>query len=223
MNDHLSVIKLATRWGFSELRSRSIEAATIRFRYPIDLITWGKRYMVPQWPIEGYKRIIKGTYPSIEVASKLGSKPFYHLMAVRDQYLQTPASSSKGPLHRKGSTSSLKFDFDARIVALIDAGHLEGALSPDCPVACESSTDSDTMVDGNGERGFDISVCWYLLVCTGKDGANETAEVVASAAEMANMKSTPLKSSQLYCIKTVTFLVRRIMSGQLLVHGSRGF
>lgn len=135
---------------------KSIDAVTPRFKRPIDLITLGKEYMVPQWPIEGYKRIIRGIYPSIEVASGLGSEPFYHLMAIRDQYLQTTISPSKGSLSKKGSTNSLKFDVDTKIVELINAGHLEGALPPETPATCETSTDSGTMVDGSGERSLGI-------------------------------------------------------------------
>ncbi|EIM87184.1 uncharacterized protein STEHIDRAFT_138982 [Stereum hirsutum FP-91666 SS1] len=197
LSDHLSVLKLATRWGFSELRNQSIEAATPRFKYPTDLITYGQRYMVPQWPIEGYKRIIKGTYPSLEVASKLGSKPFYYLMAVRDQYLQTtpvPAQKAQKLFAKKGSTNSLNFDFDTKIVALIDAGYLEGALPPDYPATCETSTDSDMTIDGNGKEDYD-----------------KTIEVAISAIYLASLKSAPLKPSRLYCIETATFLAENTL------------
>lgn len=129
-----SALKLATKWRFEDLRNTAIQYLTALITTPLDMIAYGKKYMVPQWPVEGYRRIIKGSYPTFDTASVLGPKYFYHLMSVRDEYW---ASKSAGSLkHKKSGTPSRSFDTNSKIVSLIERGELEGAIPPDSTESC---------------------------------------------------------------------------------------
>lgn len=153
----LPVVKLATKWGFEKERNMVIDLLTPLFLHPSKMISFGQEYMVPQWPLEGYKRIIKESYPTLEVATTLGPKSFYYLMSLRDEYLQKLSLSSSASKNKKPkSPSDSHLDLDARINTLIEQGHLEGALPPESPSLARprvpTHSDSGSLSEGDGKR-----------------------------------------------------------------------
>lgn len=157
LTEYFSVIKLATKWGFEKERNRTIDLLTPYFINPSKMISIGQEYMVPQWPLEGYKRIIKESYPTLEAATTLGPKSFYYLMSLRDEYLQKlslSSSSSKNKKYRSSSDSQL--ELDTKINTLIEQGHLEGALPPESPSLARprvpTDSESGPLSEGNGKR-----------------------------------------------------------------------
>jgi hypothetical protein len=58
-DEWISVLKLATKWLFKDLRQLAINALTGLRMNAIDLIFFAKEYRVYGWLLEGYERVVE--------------------------------------------------------------------------------------------------------------------------------------------------------------------
>lgn len=117
----ISVLKLSTMWRFEALRNNAIDVLSQDCLDPFEYIELGQRFLVPQWPIMGYRKLVEQSPPSEQDAVRLGLHSFYHLMNLRDE-------SSRAESKSRPHTSN---DYDSRISALIADGHLQGVIGAD--------------------------------------------------------------------------------------------
>ncbi|KIL57494.1 hypothetical protein M378DRAFT_112837, partial [Amanita muscaria Koide BX008] len=71
--DWISVLGLASKWGFNSLRSRAISEIEQTLDSPIDMVTLGRQYGIPAFLLPGYAVLCQSTVPlSDEEGLRLG-------------------------------------------------------------------------------------------------------------------------------------------------------
>ncbi|KAM6502643.1 hypothetical protein JOM56_002620, partial [Amanita muscaria] len=77
--DWISVLSLASKWGFEGLRSRAISKIEQTLDSPIDMVTLGRQYGIPAFLLPGYAVLCQSTVPlSDEEGLRLGVENLSH-------------------------------------------------------------------------------------------------------------------------------------------------
>ncbi|KAM6502701.1 hypothetical protein JOM56_002678, partial [Amanita muscaria] len=84
--DWISVLGLASKWGFESLRSRAISKIEQTLDSPIDMVTLGRQYGIPAFLLPGYAVLCQSTVPlSEEEGLRLGVEDVLKIYRIRHE------------------------------------------------------------------------------------------------------------------------------------------
>ncbi|KIL60462.1 hypothetical protein M378DRAFT_168063 [Amanita muscaria Koide BX008] len=84
--DWISVLGLASKWGFESLRSRAISKIEQTLDSPIDMVTLGRQYGIPAFLLPGYAVLCQSTVPlSDEEGLRLGVEDVLKIYRIRHE------------------------------------------------------------------------------------------------------------------------------------------
>ncbi|KAM6502704.1 hypothetical protein JOM56_002681 [Amanita muscaria] len=84
--DWISVLGLASKWGFESLRSRAISKIEQTLDSPIDMVTLGRQYGIPAFLLPGYAVLCQSTVPlSDEEGLLLGVEDVLKIYRIRHE------------------------------------------------------------------------------------------------------------------------------------------
>ncbi|KAM6502717.1 hypothetical protein JOM56_002694, partial [Amanita muscaria] len=82
----ISVLGLASKWGFNSLRSRAISKIEKTLDSPIDMVTLGRQYDIPAFLLPGYAILCQSTVPlSDEEGLRLGTEDVLKIYRIRHE------------------------------------------------------------------------------------------------------------------------------------------
>ncbi|KIL60495.1 hypothetical protein M378DRAFT_919041 [Amanita muscaria Koide BX008] len=95
----ISILKLASKWGFESLRSRAISKIERTLTSPVDMVVLGRQYDIPDILLHGYATLCQATTPlSSEEGRRLGVEDVVNLYRIRHELygpVTTPVSFEK--------------------------------------------------------------------------------------------------------------------------------
>ncbi|KAM6502718.1 hypothetical protein JOM56_002695, partial [Amanita muscaria] len=84
--DWISVLGLASKWGFESLRARAISKIEKTVDSPIDMVTVGRQYGIPTFLLHGYAVLCQSTAPlSDEEGLRLGVEDVLKIYRIRHE------------------------------------------------------------------------------------------------------------------------------------------
>ncbi|KAM6490061.1 hypothetical protein JOM56_014473 [Amanita muscaria] len=84
--DWISVLGLASKWGFNSLRSRAISKIEQTLDSPIDMVILGRQYGIPDILFPGYAVLCQSTVPlSCEEGLRLGMEDVVNIYRIRHE------------------------------------------------------------------------------------------------------------------------------------------
>ncbi|KAM6502654.1 hypothetical protein JOM56_002631, partial [Amanita muscaria] len=84
--DWISVLALASKWGFNSLRSRAMSKIEQTLDSPIDMVTLGRQYGIPAFLLPGYAVLCQSTAPlSDEEGFRLGMEDVLKIYRIRHE------------------------------------------------------------------------------------------------------------------------------------------
>ncbi|KIL60498.1 hypothetical protein M378DRAFT_168102 [Amanita muscaria Koide BX008] len=82
----ISVLKLASKWGFETLRSRAISKMGRMVASPVDMVVLGRQYDIPDILLDGYVTLCRDTTPlSSEEGRRLGVEGVVNIYRIRHE------------------------------------------------------------------------------------------------------------------------------------------
>lgn len=82
----ISVLKLSTLWGFSDLREKAIGELAWRTMDPVSRVELARKYRVKEWLIAGYRDLVKRSASiSMEESERLGWRTAIQLYQLREE------------------------------------------------------------------------------------------------------------------------------------------
>ncbi|KIL60114.1 hypothetical protein M378DRAFT_168517 [Amanita muscaria Koide BX008] len=92
--DWISVLRLASKWGFEGLRSRAISKIEQTLDSPIDMVTLGRQYGIPAFLLPGYAILCQSTVPlSDEEGLRLGAEDVLKIYRIRHELIGSGITS----------------------------------------------------------------------------------------------------------------------------------
>ncbi|KIL62454.1 hypothetical protein M378DRAFT_81169, partial [Amanita muscaria Koide BX008] len=84
--DWISVLGLASKWGFNSLRSRAISKIKQTLDSPIDMVILGRQHGIPAFLLPGYAALCQSTAPlSYEEGLRLGMEDVVNIYRIRHE------------------------------------------------------------------------------------------------------------------------------------------
>ncbi|KAM6502674.1 hypothetical protein JOM56_002651, partial [Amanita muscaria] len=82
----ISILKLASKWGFETLQSRAISKIERILTSPVDMVVLGRQYNIPNILLLGYATLCQGTTPlSSEEGRRLGVEDVVNIYRIRHE------------------------------------------------------------------------------------------------------------------------------------------
>jgi hypothetical protein len=112
----ISILRLATKWGYAGFRALAISKLNDELKDPIEDILLGRAFGIPQWLYLGYKALAtRDAAVSLEEAESIDYPTAIRLLQIREEIQRTPCACCLPPFPHLSPSDAIKRKFQEEL------------------------------------------------------------------------------------------------------------